>query len=120
MSSNNLIAKRSESDEKGRKRVINGSVLSIDTRSQFRDRVRRVPEITFTARGRAATASKSASDESGHPASAAAGDDHDIAMDRGSFKDGDMDARSEPTLPSEELSLCQYSGLTRLHDIPLN
>jgi len=82
---------------------VNGSVLSIDTRSQFRDRARRVPEITRTARGRAATASKSASDESGHPASAAAGDDHDIAMDRGSFKDGDMDPRSEPTLPSDEL-----------------
>src|SRR5713226_8582284 len=71
-----------------------------------------------TARGRAATASKRASDESGHPASVAAGDDHDIAMDRGSFKDGDMDARSEPTLPSEELLLCQYSGLTRLRTDP--
>jgi hypothetical protein len=34
-------------------------------------------------------------------------------MDRGSVKEGDMDPRSEPTLPSEELSLCQYSGLTR-------
>src|SRR6266481_825552 len=34
--------------------------------------------------------------------------------DRGWFKDGDMDPRSEPTLPSEGLSVCQYSGLTRL------
>ena len=73
----------------------------------------RTDPFTSTAGGRAATASKSASDESGHPASAAAGDDHDIAMDHGSFKDEDMDARGEPTLPSEELSLCQYSGLTR-------
>src|SRR6266481_8102867 len=93
---------------------LNGSVPSIDTRGYFRDRVRRGPEIRWTPRGRAAKASKTASDESEHPASVAAGDDHDIAMDRGSFKDGDMDARSEPTLPSEELNLCQYSGLTRL------
>ena len=34
-------------------------------------------------------------------------------MDRGSVKDGDVDTRSEPALPSDEVSLCQYSGLTR-------
>ena len=44
----------------------------------------------------------------------AAGDDNEIAMDRGSVKDGDLATRSEPALPSDELSLCQYSGLTRL------
>src|SRR5712691_1497229 len=65
-------------------------------------------------RGRAAKASKRAPDESEDRAPVAAGDDHDLAMDRGSFKDGDMDPRCEPASPSEELSLCQYSGLTRL------
>jgi len=58
-------------------------------------------------------ASKRASDESEDRATVAAGSDHDIVMDRGSFKGGDMDPSSEPPLPSEELSLCQYSGLTR-------
>ena len=44
----------------------------------------------------------------------APGDDDDITMDRGSVKDGDLHPRGEPALPSEELGLCQYSGLTRL------
>jgi hypothetical protein len=35
-------------------------------------------------------------------------------MDRGSVKDWDIDAHSEPALSSEEPSLCQYSGVTRL------
>ena len=43
----------------------------------------------------------------------APGDD-DITLDRGSVKDGDLEPRGEPALPSEELGLCQYSGLTRL------
>src|SRR6266446_3251659 len=48
----------------------------------------------------------------------APGDDDDITIDRGSVKDGDLDPRGEPALPSEELGLCQYSGLTRLRTDP--
>jgi len=57
-------------------------------------------------RGRSAKASKRGSEESGDRASIAAGDDHDLEMDRGSVKDGDLDPRDEPALSSEKLSLC--------------
>ena len=43
----------------------------------------------------------------------AAGDDNDVAMDRGSAKNGDM-SRDQPALPPEKVNLYQYSGLTRM------
>jgi hypothetical protein len=44
----------------------------------------------------------------------ASGNDNDVEMDGGSVKNGDMDARNQPALPSEKINLCQYSGLTPL------
>lgn len=38
--------------------------------------------------------------------------DNHVEMDCGKVKDGDVDPCDEPPLPFEELSLCQYLGLT--------
>ena len=73
----------------------------------------RGPEITYRASGRSAKPSKMKSDGSEDRAPAAPRDDDDLAMDRGSVEDRDMDRRSEPGLPSEEPSLFQYPGLSR-------
>jgi hypothetical protein len=42
------------------------------------------------------------------------GDDNDVARDGGPGKNGDMDARDQPVLPSEKRNLYQYSGLIPL------
>lgn len=65
-------------------------------------------------RGRPAEPSERRSQESKDRPPVAAGDDNDVEMDRGTVKDGNMDACDEPALPLEEVNLCQYSGLTRL------
>ena len=44
----------------------------------------------------------------------AAGDDNDVEMDGGPVKNGDMDSRGQPALPSGKVKLCQYPGLNRL------
>jgi hypothetical protein len=38
----------------------------------------------------------------------ATGADNDVEMDGGPVKDGDMDSRGQPALPSEKM--CQYLG----------
>jgi hypothetical protein len=37
-------------------------------------------------------------------------DNNDVEMNRGTVKDGDMDARDKPVFPIEEEGLCQYLG----------
>jgi hypothetical protein len=37
----------------------------------------------------------------------------DLERDREPVKNGDMDTRNQPALPSEKVILCQYPGLTR-------
>jgi hypothetical protein len=39
----------------------------------------------------------------------AAGGDNDIEMDGGPVKDGNMDSRGQPALPSEKVNLCRRS-----------
>ncbi len=55
--------------------------------------------------GKAARNRKRPLDKNENRAPVAAGDDYDVAIDRGSAKDGEMDARSEPAFPSEDPSL---------------
>lgn len=44
----------------------------------------------------------------------AAGDDDDLAMDRGPAKNGLMDARCQRALGREEISLRKYTGVAHL------
>jgi hypothetical protein len=65
-------------------------------------------------RSRPGKASQRGPPETEDHAPVPAGDDDDVAMDCGPVKDGGMDPREQPALPCEEVTLCQYPGLTRL------